>query len=408
MKSNILIKHDEIVSKSKTVVEIVLESIEKNKQYPSTFLAENELAITQAENIDKANCNSLLYGIPYTLKDLYCTKNITTTAGSNILKEFDPMYSSTVYEKLIKAGAILINKSNLDEFGMGGTGMSNDFKHIINPYNESLIVGGSSGGAAIQVSLGIVPFALGTDTLDSIRTPASFFGIVGYKPTYGAISRYGIIPFSPSLDTVGINAQCVEDAAIVANVLCGADKKDMTSINIEIPNKLHILEKINIAIIDGIEDYLSNEAKQIYLDNISKLSQKFNIIKKKFDLKYIECVSPIYMILAYAETSSTLNNLTSIPFGNGDLSLPYNKRITDFRSKNLSLNIKKKLIIGDSFLSSKNYESVFMKAKKVRRVLVNEFNKLMDDVDCLIIPSHSMFAPSKENLFSGKLAAAEN
>jgi aspartyl-tRNA(Asn)/glutamyl-tRNA(Gln) amidotransferase subunit A len=409
MRSKILTLHDKITNKETTITDLINKTIAASEICPSASLTFNPNISHDVECVEKkGDANNPLFGIPFSLKDLYSTKHVITTAGSKILDGYVPSYNATVYDKLISAGAILIGKTNLDEFGMGGTGLGSAYKPIINPFNSEKIVGGSSGGTAVQIALDVVPFSLGTDTGDSVRSPASYMGIVGFKPTYGAISRYGIIPFAPSLDTVGINARYVTDIAIVAHTISGIDANDCSTINVEFSKEVNEVAKINIAIIDGIEEYLPTHVKEIYLNNIAVLSKKFNVIKKIFDLKYIEAISAVYMVIAYSESSSTFSNFSGISFGNANKDVSYEERVSSFRSTGFSEKVKHLLIIGGSCLENENYENVFVKAKKVRNVLKNEFNKLMDGVDCLIIPSHSMFAPMKEKLINGSFNTSNN
>jgi aspartyl-tRNA(Asn)/glutamyl-tRNA(Gln) amidotransferase subunit A len=406
MRSKILALHNEIVNKETTVTNLVNNAIAASNTCPSASLAPNSDTLRDIEHAEKdSNINNPLFGIPYSLKDLYSTKHIVTTAGSRILEDYVPLYNATVYDKLISAGAILIGKTNLDEFGMGGTGLHSAYKPVINPFNNEKIVGGSSSGTAVQIALDVVPFSLGTDTGDSVRSPASYMGIVGFKPTYGAISRYGVIPFAPSLDTIGINAKYVTDVAIVAHAISGVDKNDCSTISVEFAKEVSEVNNINIAIIDGIEMFLPTGVKEIYLNNVATLSTKFNVVKKPFDLKYIEAVSAVYMIIAYSEASSTFSNFDGISFGKANGDTKYEERVSSFRSEGFSEKVKHLLLIGASCLEEENYEDFFIKAKKVRNVLAKEFNRLMDDADCLIIPSHSMFAPTKEGLMNGSFSA---
>ena len=191
----------------------------------------------------KRRADSMLTGIPYALKDNISTSNILTTASSNILKDYVPVYDATVYQKLKKAGAVLVGKTTLDELAMGGTGTTAATGVVRNPWNPSRLIGGSSAGSAAAVALGIVPFAIGSDTGDSIRKPASFGGVVGFKPTYGRISRYGLFAFASSLDHVGVFTRSVKDAAIVTDIVKGYDSKDMTSLKDDSKSYVEELEK---------------------------------------------------------------------------------------------------------------------------------------------------------------------
>jgi aspartyl-tRNA(Asn)/glutamyl-tRNA(Gln) amidotransferase subunit A len=245
-------------------------------------------SVTTILNLNsKPNPKSLLNNIPYSLKDMISTKDIQTTGGSKILENYVPTFNATIYDKLIDGGAILISKTNCDELGMGGTGLTSGYGKVVNPFDKNRIVGGSSSGSAVQVALDIVPFSVGTDTADSIRTPASYMGLVGFKPSYGIISRYGVIPYAPSLDTVGVLAKTIADIAIVLQTISGYDEKDGTSqkINNKFYDCLKPKSKIKFTLIKDIDQYLNKEVKDIYLDYVKKISEKYEIIYKTIDLR---------------------------------------------------------------------------------------------------------------------------
>jgi aspartyl-tRNA(Asn)/glutamyl-tRNA(Gln) amidotransferase subunit A len=383
-----------------------------NKKRHTDFSATNAV-ITNNDKItlgSNTETNSILHNIPYVAKDLFITSDLPTTAGSKTLASYLPPYDATVYKILKENGAVLLNKTNLDEFGMGGTGLNSASGPIINPFNKERIVGGSSSGNAVVVALGVIPFAIGTDTGDSVRSPASYMGIYGYKPTYGLISRYGVIPYAPSLDHVGINANSVTDLAIVAQTLMQYDEKDFTSQKFtgKVYNELKTLDKMNIAVIKGIEEYLDEEVKEIYLDNIAQLKKQYNVIEKDFPLNLWEAISPVYMVLSYAEAFSCLSQYTSIPYGKNDgLAHGFDQTITQYRTAGFSFNVKKKIMMGAYFLEKNNHDHIYLKAKKVRTLLIDKYNELMDNVYCLIFPSHSRFAPFINDLQNNSLNRKE-
>ena len=210
-------------SNKEELLKITLEKVHENQKLCNSFVT-----IIDDVKLNKET-DSPLSNIPYVLKDNYSTKGILTTGSSNTLKDYIPPYNSTVYEKLCNAGAIMVAKSVMDEFGMGGTGLTGHTGVVHNPWNTDLIAGGSSAGSAASVAAGVVPFSIGSDTGDSVRKPAAHCGIVGYKPTYGMISRYGLFPFASSLDTCGVLTRNVKDAAIVVDAMKGLDSKDQTS-----------------------------------------------------------------------------------------------------------------------------------------------------------------------------------
>ena len=274
----------------------------------------------------RRRANSILTGIPYTLKDNISTSNILTTASSNILKDYVPVYDATVYQKLKKAGAVLVGKTTLDELAMGGTGTTAATGVVRNPWNSNCLIGGSSAGSAVSVALGIVPFSIGSDTGDSIRKPASFGGVVGFKPTYGRISRYGLFAFASSLDHVGVFTRSVRDAAIVTDIIKGYDAKDMTSLKDEDKSYTDELEKplthkklCYIKEICDINQYNNPEVIETlrkFHDFIDKCrNQGFTVDEVSFDKILLDAIYPTYMIISCAEATSNNANLTGIQFG---------------------------------------------------------------------------------------------
>ena len=223
---NIIEIHNDLINKNVTSKELIDFSKSKILETNEKYNAYN-LVLDPVENNE---INTLLSGIPYAMKDNISTKGIRTTACSNTLKDYVPIYNATVYEKLCKNGAIMIGKTNMDELAMGGTGLTGNAGIVKNPYDEERIAAGSSAGSAVAVATKTVPFAIGTDTGDSIRKPAAYTGVVGYKPSYGLISRYGLFAFASSLDTIGVITNSVIDAAVVVNAVKGSDEKDMTTI----------------------------------------------------------------------------------------------------------------------------------------------------------------------------------
>ena len=218
--------HDDLINKKVSVEELINESLEKSKEVEEKYNA----FVTILDNVEDVEItNELLSGIPYGVKDNYSTKGILSTGSSNTLKDYIPFFTATAIENINKKGAVMVNKTAMDEFGMGGTGTTCHTGVVLNPWNRTRMCAGSSAGSACAVAAGVYPFATGSDTGDSIRKPAAYCGIVGYKPTYGMISRYGLFPFASSLDHCGVLTRSVKDAAIVVDAMKGIDKKDMTS-----------------------------------------------------------------------------------------------------------------------------------------------------------------------------------
>lgn len=343
------------------------------------------------------NKNSLLNGIPYALKDNFSTKDILTTGSSNILKDYIPIYNSTVYQKLIDAGCVLVGKTTLDELAMGGTGTTCHTGVVRNIWDKKRMVGGSSAGSANAVASGIVPFAIGSDTGDSVRKPASYVGIVGFKPTYGRISRYGLFAFASSLDHVGIFARNVKDVAIVTDVLKGNDTNDMTSLeddNIKYADNLdneikgrklfYIKEVINVK----TNNKETEEIIKKFMDNIDKLRELGLVIEEvSIDKKLLEAVYPTYNIISCAEATSNNANLTGILYGPRSDKDNINDMIFDARTKGFSELIKRRFVIGSYVLQKENQDKLFLNACRVRRIIVDKINDLFKEYDGYILPT---------------------
>lgn len=352
------------------------------------------------------NKNSLLNGIPYALKDNFSTKDILTTGSSNILKDYIPIYNSTVYQKLIDAGCVLVGKTTLDELAMGGTGTTCHTGVVRNIWDKKRMVGGSSAGSANAVASGIVPFAIGSDTGDSVRKPASYVGIVGFKPTYGRISRYGLFAFASSLDHVGIFARNVKDIAIVTDVLKGKDTNDMTSLeddNIKYADNLdneikgrklfYIKEVINVK----TNNKETEEIIKKFMDNIDKLRELGFVIEEvSIDKKLLEAVYPTYNIISCAEATSNNANLTGILYGPRSDKDNINDMIFDARTKGFSELIKRRFVIGSYVLQKENQDKLFLNACRVRRIIVDKINDLFKEYDGYILPT-SGIAPLLED-----------
>lgn len=317
--------HEELVNKTTTatkIVEEVLMMIKTDKK-DNFLLAFDEAKMKSvAQQIDQQGVDrqNLLAGIPYFAKDNFSTKGLTTTGGSAILKNYIPPFNATVINLLNNQQALMSGKTNLDELGMGGTGTSSAFGTVPNPLNKNHLVGGSSSGSAYGVTKGIVPFALGSDTGDSIRRPASFAGIVGYKPTYGAISRYGMLPYSPSLDHPGVLAKTIEDSAIVADVLVEFDPADFTSLAVEkkgfYQNLNNFDKQLTFGYLTNVHNFLPPNLKKKY-DELYALLKKNGVMVKplEFSQPLLEALSPVYMMISFSEAVSSNANLAGINFG---------------------------------------------------------------------------------------------
>lgn len=363
------------------------------------------------------NSDSLLNGISYALKDNISTKGILTTASSNILSDYVPVYDATVYKKLRESGALLVGKTVMDELAMGGTGTTGHTGVVRNPYDKSRMVGGSSSGSASSVALSIVSFAIGSDTGDSIRKPAGYTGVVGFKPTYGRVSRYGLFPFASSLDHVGVLGNCVSDVAIVMDVIKGYDPKDMTSLpddGISYFNNLgnDVKGKKLCYIKEFLEvDNPSDELRGI-LDNFKVVldyvrSIGIEVHEVSVDKKLLYAIYPTYNIISCAESTSNNANLTGVLYGPRSSVNDLSKMIMENRTKGFSPLIKRRFVIGSYVLQKENQEKLFLNACRVRRMIVDRINELFLDYDGLILPSAGSVAPKlsdcNQNLSSSYL-----
>lgn len=344
--------------------------------------------------------NSLLNGIPYALKDNFSTSGILTTASSNILKDYVPVYDATVYKKLKKAGAVLVGKTVLDELAMGGTGTTGHTGIVRNPWNKDCMIGGSSAGSASSVALGIVPFSIGSDTGDSVRKPASHGGLVGFKPTYGRISRYGLFAFASSLDHVAMFSRNVRDAAIITDVLKGKDINDMVTLNDDkktyadlIDNDIKGKKLFYIKEICGLDTYKDTSDETLtktlesFHETLDKLRcQGFIIEEVSMDKKLLEAIYPTYMCISCAEATSNNSNLTGIQFGPRGEGQSVEEIMFDARTKGFSELIKRRFILGSYILQKENQEKLFLNAQRVRHMIVDKMNEFFEEYDGMIAP----------------------
>lgn len=359
--------------------------------------------VTIIDNKEEQESNSILSGIPYALKDNISTKGILTTASSNILKEYIPLYDATVYKKLKESGAVLMGKTVLDELAMGGTGTTGHTGVVRNPWDKNRMIGGSSAGSAAAVALGIVPFAIGSDTGDSIRKPAAYGGVVGYKPTYGRISRYGLFAFASSLDHVGVFARSVKDVSYVMDMIKGHDDKDMTSLPDEDINYVDNLNndvkgKKLFYIKEAIEIDNGSEELKTILDNFRQTVNKckeigIEVYEVSFRKDLLEAIYPAYNVISCAEATSNNSNLTGIPFGSRIDGKNINDIMMKTRTEGFSELIKRRFVVGSYVLQKENQEKLFLNACRVRRLIVDKMNELFKEYDGLLMPSSGNIAP---------------
>lgn len=394
-----LLKNGNVTSES-----LVQESIKKSHEINKIC---NAFVTIMDDAKESVMTDSYLSGIPYGIKDNYSTEGILSTGSSNTLKDYVPFFTATAVENLTKQGAIAVNKTAMDEFGMGCTGMTCHTGTVRNPWDLTKICGGSSSGSAAAVAAGVYPYALGSDTGDSIRKPAAFCGIVGYKPTYGMISRYGLFPYASSLDHCGCLTRSVKDAAIVVDAMKGLDKNDLTSWD---SSNIHLYESIDgnvsnkklfyIKEIVNIENYpnATDELKE-HLNNFNKTlellrNKGVEIDEVSVNNTLLNALPSVYECISRAEATSNMSNLTGISFGprgNGDNVVEMMK---DHRTKGFSSLIKRRFVVGSFVLQKENQEKYFVNAQRVRRLIVDKMNELFETYDGLIMPVSTGPAPS--------------
>ncbi|MBW4625087.1 MAG: Asp-tRNA(Asn)/Glu-tRNA(Gln) amidotransferase subunit GatA [Brasilonema octagenarum HA4186-MV1] len=394
--------HTQLINKERSAVEITrvaLERIQALEPKLHSFLCVTaERALEQAQQVDAKIAAgeeiSILTGIPIGIKDNLCTKGIPTTCASRILENFVPPYESTVTQKLADAGAVMVGKTNLDEFAMGGSTENSAFKLTANPWDLSRVPGGSSGGSAAAVAAGECVVSLGSDTGGSIRQPASFCGVVGMKPTYGLVSRYGLVAFASSLDQIGPFARTVEDAAILLKAIAGYDSKDSTSLKVEIPDYTANLKpelpkgKLRIGVIketfgegldSQVEEAVNKAIKQ--LKELGAEIQEISCPRFRYGL-------PSYYIIAPSEASANLARYDGVKYGyrapdaDNLISMYARTRATGFGTE-----VKRRIMIGTYTLSAGYYDAYYLKAQKIRTLIKEDFEKAFEKVDVLVCPT---------------------
>ena len=396
--------HEALVKKEVTPLELVEEALKRahsNQDNAFEFI-DDEGAKAFASSLIEPEADNLLWGIPYVAKDNFSTEGIPTTASSNILNGYVPVFDATVIRKLKDSKAVMIAKATLDELAMGGTGTTGHLGKTFNPYDPSHKheIGGSSCGSAVSVAADIVPFALGSDTGDSVRKPASYAGLVGMKPTWGRISRYGLFPFAPSLDHVGYFTRDVYSSAALLSVLAGRDLHDSTSSTKPVENYLEDLDKpvkgMRIAVIQEIYDSLTNEELKKHFDrSLEKLKEQGIAVDfVKFGVKLLESLYATYMVISCAEATSNDANLDGIKFGEFKGGKTYQEVMFNARNQGFSELIKRRFVIGSYCLMSENQEELFLRAQRNRAKIVETVNSILKDHDFIYVPAAPNVAPT--------------
>lgn len=396
----------EIENSTTSCVELVdyyLQKIEEEKHLNAFIETFNASAKAQAVEIDakiKAGKAGKLAGLIISIKDNICYQGHQVSASSKMLEGFESLYSSTVVERLLKEDAIIIGRTNCDEFAMGSSNETSYFGVVKNPLDNSKVAGGSSGGAAASVAAGLCMAALGSDTGGSIRQPASFTGTVGFKPTYGRVSRHGLIAFGSSFDQIGTFTTNVADAALISEIIAGKDEFDSTASKKEVPSYSKALnqtkeDKLKIAYFDCYinNDGIDSEVKERTIEIIEKLkAEGHQVDEVKFD--YLDQIVPTYYVLTTAEASSNLARYDGIHFGYRspnatDLESTYVKS----RSEGFGREVKRRIMLGTYVLSAGYYDAYYTKAQKVRRLVRDCTNEVFENYDFIISPTspHTAF-----------------
>ena len=385
--------HELLVKKEITPVDLVNQVFDRidSDKLNCFITTDREGALAKAKTLTEPEEDNILWGIPIAIKDNIVTTNMRTTAGSHMLENFVSVYNAHVVDLINEKNMIIIGKTNMDEFAMGSSNRTSYFGPVANPWNNDFVSGGSSGGSAACVSSRIVPLALGSDTGGSIRQPSSFCGIVGLKPTYGRISRYGLIAFASSLDQIGPMSRNVLENACVLNILCKKDKRDLTHIGKEEDFTRLIGESISGMKIAIPEFYISDVIDKQILD-------KFNDIKKILEdngatidvvkVPYLEYAVPLYQIIALGEASSNLARYDGIKYG---YSTRNAKNIDEFykktRSEGFGDEVKRRIMVGSFMLSGKNVSEYYSKALMIRKEIANSFDSIFKNYDLVIGPT---------------------
>ncbi|AWX42645.1 aspartyl/glutamyl-tRNA(Asn/Gln) amidotransferase subunit A [Metamycoplasma cloacale] len=364
--------------------------------------ADKNNAVAHIYSEIEAKQDGCLKDCVFTIKDNYADLNVKASASSLILNNFYPQYEATVLKLLRNAGAISVARTHLDEFGLGGSGTYSAYGVIKNPLNNEYYVGGSSSGAAATFTKNI-SFAIGSDTGDSVRKPASNIGVVGFKPSYGAISRYGLYSFATSLDTVAYFTHNVSDCIELSSVLYQQDlQHDLTSIDLSFD--LSTIKEVKPKRVGyfKVDKHLSDDVVKAYNNLLNKLkSENIELIEIEQDENILKSVNVVYAIISFSEASSNLANLTGVNFGNRHEGVNWEETYKLTRSNGLGKMVQSRLILGSYFLEQENQIKYFVKAKKMRRVISDYFKKIHSDVDLLIFPASSDCAPKFNHEYNG-------
>lgn len=392
--------HDMLVNKEITSLELTqavlarIDEVEGDVQAYLTITREEALAQAKAvdEKIAKGEEIAFLEGIPGAIKDNICTKGIKTTCASKILQKFVPPYDATVIQKLESQNPVVLGKTNLDEFAMGGSTENSAYHPTCNPWNIACVPGGSSGGSAAAVAAGTAIWALGSDTGGSIRQPASFCGVVGMKPTYGRVSRYGLVAYASSLDQIGPITKDVTDCAHILNIIAGRDEMDSTSLDVQVPD----FTKVLVQDVKGLKIGLPKEYFVKGMDPEVEAAVKNGVKElEKLGAEVVEISLPntdyaisTYYLIAPAEAATNLARYDGVSYGErAEDAADLVEMMTKTRTQYLGEEVKRRIMIGNYALSAGYYDAYYLKALKVRRLVKEDYDKAFKDVDVIICPA---------------------
>lgn len=392
---NALLKDKKI--KPIDLVNECFDRIEQNKDLNAFITLNKAEAIKKAKELENVPVDNILFGIPIAVKDNIVTKDLKTTCASHILENFIPIYDATVVEKINSKNMIIIGKCNMDEFAMGSTSRTSYFGAPKNPWDKTRISGGSSGGSAVSVASHLVPLSLGTDTGGSIRQPASYCGLVGMKPTYGRVSRYGLVAFASSLDQIGPMSRNVYENALLLNVISGSDDKDLTSSNREVEDYTRLIGKDIAGMKIAVPNYfmsevVSSEVKQKIEEIIEQLKE-WGATVEYIDIDYIENAVNLYQIIAMGEASSNLARFDGIRYG---YSCENPKNVEDLykrtRQEGFGDEVKRRIMVGSYLLSGENATIYYNKALQIRDDIRKSFKEAFKKYDLIIGPTATTVA----------------
>ena len=394
--------HELLVNKTVTPTDLVLEAFERieEKKNLNAFITLNkEEALKEAKRLEEeiVDENNLLWGLPIAIKDNISTKDLRTTCASKMLDNYIPIYDATVVEKIKEKKMIIIGKTNMDEFANGATSRTSYYGAPLNPIDNTRIAGGSSGGNASCVGAGIVPFALGSDTGGSIRQPAAYCGIVGMKPTYGRVSRYGLIAYASSLDQIGPMTKTVYENALLLNAISGVDKHDLTSSPKEVEDYTRYIGKDISGMKIAVPNYyVSDVVSSDILDNFKMVLGMLEAAGAKveyIDMKYLDQAVTLYQIIAMSELSSNLARFDGVKYGyRSENAKSVDEMYKNSRTESFGPELKRRIMVGSYLLSGENAKVYYDKALMIRKALKLEFDKVFKDYDFILGPTTTVTA----------------